>query len=639
MAKLTPAKKVKIFEQLNERKLPWQNSRFVISEDEYEWLGNGNFSEVYVMEDVGDSSNKYAVKIIGFNENRRIHKSDIASYKKEPIIQYGLAESCTSVVKIIDTEVLSIKLDDNGKIEDAIADDCGVDKTGWLVLVLIKMEKLTPIIEQNLTGDYIFKVPALKDAEDREILSLAIDIAEALETSHSKKIMHRDVKLENIFYDKASKTYKLGDFGIARITNQGSASTKGAGTLGYEAPEVEGGNNEKYSYQADIYSFGVTIYLLMNELRFPGSTGYHVNRSVQYNPNSVIEYPIHGSDELKKVICSLIRYNPEDRPEDMAAVLSELIGIYTEKYGARESHIISKKRWRDETEIVKNNISKTVTEVKNVPTEVKEHKEVLGNIVAEVKQEPNKMAQTSEEKSNGTGGVIPNNAIGTTKKHSEVYKGIIGSLFVIVGLFCFAMMFKDTLEITKTPMVMVSLSANLVVSFIAYILKCVKNKKMPYVVYFILFVFSVYVMISGGLSWFYLLISIGLFIGGVTEIFVLNIVAFLYILIMHFATFTMFDGIAVMKNAWIFFALTLYGFLLVEQYDKQDDIFSIILCEDIFAYCVGFILLVTGVIIFLINLIPSVTVSELLMNMHFIYVGLIIWVAQMLVGLIDRRLS
>ena len=333
MAKLTPAIKVKIFQQLNERELPWKNSRFVINEDEYDWLGNGNFSEVYVMEDVADPSVKYAVKIIGFNEHRRIHQSDIESYKKEPILQYGLANQCNTVVKIIDTEVVSIKLDDRGNVEDARSDDYGVEKPGWLVLVLIKMEKLSPIIEQNFTGDYSFKIPAIKASDEKEILSLAINIAEALDTSHSMKIMHRDVKLENIFYDESRQIYKLGDFGIARITNQGSASTKGAGTLGYEAPEVEGGNGSKYSYQADIYSFGVTIYLLMNELKFPGSSGYHVNREVQYNPNAQIELPEHGAEELKQYICSLIVFNPQERPKSMREVLEHLDMIYSNYYG------------------------------------------------------------------------------------------------------------------------------------------------------------------------------------------------------------------------------------------------------------------------------------------------------------------
>lgn len=75
-------------------------------------------------------------------------------------------------------QIISIKLDDRGNVEDARSDDYGVEKPGWLVLVLIKMEKLSPIIEQNFTGDYSFKISALKASDEKEILSLAINIAE-----------------------------------------------------------------------------------------------------------------------------------------------------------------------------------------------------------------------------------------------------------------------------------------------------------------------------------------------------------------------------------------------------------------------------------------------------------------------------
>lgn len=637
MAKLTPSIKVNIFKQLNERKLPWQTTRFVVKENEYDWLGNGNFSEVYVMEEIDNPANKYAVKIIGFNENRRIHKSDIESYKKEPILQYGLASRCSAVVKIIDTEVVSIKFDDAGNVEDVRVDDSGVEKTGWLVLVMIKMEKLAPIIEQNFTGDYSFKIPALINADDKEILSLAIDIAEALETSHSMGIMHRDVKLENIFYDDISKTYKLGDFGIARITNQGSASTKGAGTLGYEAPEVEGGNDAKYSYQADIYSFGVTIYLLMNELKFPGSTGYHVNRSIQYNPDGIISNPEHGSDELKKVICSLIAFNPNDRPMGMSIVLDRLAEIYREKYGDRESHIIGKEhnKMRQEVEILKSNISRTVTEVKHIPEEVKEHKAAIGNIVAEVKPEPS----NNSTKTTVVQEAVNSNAVSMSKtRNTKIYKGIMGSLFLVIGLLGFAMLFRENLIIVKTPMIMWSLIANLLVSVVACVMKGTK-KKMPYLIYFVLFGFSIYVMVTGGLSWFYVLMTIGLIIGGVTEVFAINIAAALYILLCNLNDFSLIENLFVLNNVWIFFALALCGFLLAEQYDQQPDVFAIILGEDYASYFIGFLVLVAGIIMFLINLIPTITITELLMKMHFIYVGPILWVVQAVVGFIDRRLS
>lgn len=55
---------------------------------------------------------------------------------------------------------------------------------------------------------------------------------------HSKKIVHRDVKTENMLLD-ANRTLKIADFGVARVEAQNPRDMTGeTGTLGYMAPEV-----------------------------------------------------------------------------------------------------------------------------------------------------------------------------------------------------------------------------------------------------------------------------------------------------------------------------------------------------------------------------------------------------------------
>ncbi len=358
MAKTTPRIKTGIFKKLNELGMPWKNIRFHIEDDEYRLLGSGSFAEVYEMEEVNDPQKKYAVKIIGFNEQRRIHRNDVGAMKKEALYQYTLSEESSSVVRVYAVDYISIRLDNNnGKVLDVKNDDSGADKEGWLALLMIRMELLRPILDQSLTGDLSLTVPGLEAIDESEIIRLALNIAGALDVSHKHNVTHRDVKLENIFYDSESRSYKLGDFGIARITNQGSASTKGAGTHGYQAPEVsdllvidaDDGKDAAFghydSFRADIYSFGVSIYLLLNDLKFPGSGTYFVNRRVQYNPNAKMPLPAHGSDELKKYICSLIRFRPEDRPKSINEVIKaikDIAGIpadrsETEAYDAENS--------------------------------------------------------------------------------------------------------------------------------------------------------------------------------------------------------------------------------------------------------------------------------------------------------------
>ena len=140
----------------------------------------------------------------------------------------------------------------------------------------------------------LFRSPEeLQAFDEEEIINLSYQIGEALKVAHSKKLLHRDIKLENVFYDSKSQKYKLGDFGIARMTDDGMASTT-AFTRGYGAPEVVSTLDDRYDNTSDLYSFGMMIYVLMNRLRFPESQNYHVNISVQYAPGYRVPRPETG---------------------------------------------------------------------------------------------------------------------------------------------------------------------------------------------------------------------------------------------------------------------------------------------------------------------------------------------------------
>lgn len=70
------------------------------------------------------------------------------------------------------------------------------------------------------------------------VVQLALDLARGLSYLHSKKIVHRDVKTENMLLDK-TRTVKIADFGVARVEAQNPNDMTGeTGTLGYMAPEI-----------------------------------------------------------------------------------------------------------------------------------------------------------------------------------------------------------------------------------------------------------------------------------------------------------------------------------------------------------------------------------------------------------------
>lgn len=88
---------------------------------------------------------------------------------------------------------------------------------------------------------------------------------------HSKNIIHRDIKLENILLKKHSKGYtcKIGDFGLARPIDNNETAITNCGTEIYMAPEILSG--QAYGKQADLWSIGVLFHcLLFGDFPFKG---------------------------------------------------------------------------------------------------------------------------------------------------------------------------------------------------------------------------------------------------------------------------------------------------------------------------------------------------------------------------------
>lgn len=102
-----------------------------------------------------------------------------------------------------------------------------------------------------------------KDISEQEILSIFTQIALAVQYLHKEKIIHRDIKMTNIFINRDKENNqleaKLGDFGISKILdNTLKMTTTCIGTPFYMSPECCMGL--EYSFKSDIWSLGCFLY-------------------------------------------------------------------------------------------------------------------------------------------------------------------------------------------------------------------------------------------------------------------------------------------------------------------------------------------------------------------------------------------
>lgn len=131
-----------------------------------------------------------------------------------------------------------------------------------------KKGKLCIVMDYADDGDLQTRVKSqakMKNAQGRtqyiaedQVLDWFTQICLALKHCHDKKILHRDLKSQNIFLTKRG-ILKLGDFGIARVlSNTRSRAKTVVGTPYYLSPEII--KQEGYSFKSDIWSAGVLLY-------------------------------------------------------------------------------------------------------------------------------------------------------------------------------------------------------------------------------------------------------------------------------------------------------------------------------------------------------------------------------------------
>uniref|UniRef100_A0A7N0UCK8 Protein kinase domain-containing protein n=1 Tax=Kalanchoe fedtschenkoi TaxID=63787 RepID=A0A7N0UCK8_KALFE len=162
------------------------------------------------------------------------------------------------------------------------------------------------------------------------VIQLALDLSRGLSYLHSKKIVHRDVKTENMILD-SKRTLKIADFGVARVEAQNPCEMTGeTGTLVYMAPEVLQG--KPYDRRCDVYSFGICLWeIYCCDMPYPNLSEITISSAV-VRQNLRPKIPRCCPKPLTSIMRRCWDANHEKRP-DMDEVVRLLEDMDTSKGG------------------------------------------------------------------------------------------------------------------------------------------------------------------------------------------------------------------------------------------------------------------------------------------------------------------
>nr|XP_043900097.1 serine/threonine-protein kinase Nek1 isoform X3 [Solea senegalensis] len=180
-------------------------------------------------------------------------------------------------------------------------------------------------------GDLFKKINSQKGVlfSEEQILDWFVQICLALKHVHDRKILHRDIKSQNIFLTKDG-TVQLGDFGIARVLNSTVELARTCiGTPYYLSPEIC--ENKPYNNKSDVWALGCVLYEMCT-LKHAFEAGNMKNLVLKIIRGSYPPVSVHYSQELRSLVALLFKRSPRERPSVSGILEKSFVSHRIEKF-------------------------------------------------------------------------------------------------------------------------------------------------------------------------------------------------------------------------------------------------------------------------------------------------------------------
>ena len=273
--------------------IPLQNGQYIIKRA----IGGGGFGETYLAQDTEENR---LVVIKTLNREQR-EKPDFAE------IQKRFRKEALDLSKCYHPHIVQVY------------DNFPEDGLWAIAMEHIDGDDLAAYVE-NYTAEngYLSETEALRYIDQ---------IGQALECVHERKLLHRDVKPNNILLRRESKEAVLIDFGLAREFQPGKIKSMTASkTEGY-APIEQYQRRGDFGYYTDVYALAATLYSLLTN-RVPIPANYRAEEDVKLSPPQ--KYNQQISDKVNTAILKGMELEPVNRPQTVRE-FREILGLINQE--------------------------------------------------------------------------------------------------------------------------------------------------------------------------------------------------------------------------------------------------------------------------------------------------------------------